>query len=56
MDCKDKCLVSQRKIKKGQERMTTPRLTPTTEDGPLCLINSGRGPSDQTGHKSSSLQ
>ncbi|MPC39163.1 hypothetical protein E2C01_032686 [Portunus trituberculatus] len=35
--------------------MTTPRLTPTTEDRPLCLIDSGRGLSDRTGHKSSSL-
>ncbi|MPC64974.1 hypothetical protein E2C01_059097 [Portunus trituberculatus] len=55
MDGKDKCLVSQRKRKKGRERMTIPRLTPTTEDGQLCLIDSGRGLSDWTGHKSSSL-
>ncbi|MPC38687.1 hypothetical protein E2C01_032198 [Portunus trituberculatus] len=36
--------------------MTTPRYTPTTEDRLICPINSGRGLSDQMGHKSSSLQ
>ncbi|MPC59972.1 hypothetical protein E2C01_054004 [Portunus trituberculatus] len=55
MDSKDKCSVSQRKIKKGQERMTTSQFTPTIEDRPLCLTDSGRGLSDQKGHKSSSL-
>ncbi|MPC46649.1 hypothetical protein E2C01_040372 [Portunus trituberculatus] len=44
-----------KKMKKGRERMTTSRLTPTTEDRPLYLIDSGRRLSDQTGHKSSSL-
>ncbi|MPC17598.1 hypothetical protein E2C01_010461 [Portunus trituberculatus] len=35
--------------------MTTHGFKATAEDRPLCLIDSGRGLSDWTGHKSTSL-
>ncbi|MPC61972.1 hypothetical protein E2C01_056051 [Portunus trituberculatus] len=62
MDGKEKCFVSHRKIKKstkfitGRDKMTTPRLTPTTEDRPLCPINYSRGLSDLKGHKGPSVK